>query len=57
MLYYDRIDISAGVDAAKSNNSKESMIFHYWFFKYGFKYQGFICSGCYDFLILVIVLL
>ena len=57
MLYYDRIDISAGVDAAKSNNSKECMIFHYWFFKYGFKYQGFVCSGRYDFLILVIVLL
>ena len=29
MLYYDRIDIREGIDLAKSNNSKESMICHY----------------------------
>ena len=29
MLYYDKIDISEGIDLAKSNNSKECMICHY----------------------------
>ena len=39
MLYYDRIDISEGIDLAKSNNSKECMICHYWFFNHGFNFQ------------------
>ena len=29
MLHYDSIDISKGTDLAKSNNSKECMICHY----------------------------
>ena len=33
MLYYDRNDLSKGIDVAKSNNSKEWIICHYWFFK------------------------
>ena len=28
MLYYDRIDISEGIDLIKKNNSKECMICH-----------------------------
>ena len=28
MLYYDRIDLGEGIDFAKSNNSKECIIFH-----------------------------
>ena len=31
MLYYDRIDTNKGIDPAKRNNSKERMIFHYYF--------------------------
>ena len=31
MFYYNRIDISEGSDFAKSNNSKECMIYDYWF--------------------------
>ena len=31
MLYYDRINISEGIDLAKSNDSKECMICHYCF--------------------------
>ena len=38
-LYYDRIDISEGIDLPKSNNSKECMICHYFFFNHGFKFQ------------------
>ena len=34
MLYYDKIDISEGIDLAKSNKSKELMICHYWFFNH-----------------------
>ena len=46
MLYYDRIDISRGVDLTKSNSSKECVICHYWFFNHGFKFQGSICNDC-----------
>ena len=45
-MYYDRIDISEGIDVAKCSNSKECMICHYWFFNHGFKFQDAVCSGC-----------
>ena len=48
MLYYDRIDISEGIDLAKSNNSKECMICHYWFFNQGFEFRDSVCNGCHD---------
>ena len=37
MLFYDRIDISKGIDLAKSNNSKECMICNCWFFNHVIK--------------------
>ena len=46
MLYYDRIDIREGIDLAKSNNSKECMICHY--FNHGFKIQASVCNSCHD---------
>ena len=52
MLHYDRIDISEGIDLAKSNDSKECMICHYWFFNRGFKFQDSVCSGCQVFITL-----
>ena len=48
MLYYDRIDISKGIDRTKSNKSKECMICHYWFFNHGFKFQDSVCNSCHD---------
>ena len=54
MLYYDRIDISEGIDLAKSNNSKEFMICHYWFFNHGFKFQDYVNNGCHDFSMLIV---
>ena len=48
MLYYDRIDISEGIDIAKRNYCMECMIYHYWFFNHGFNFQGFICNGYHD---------
>ena len=52
MLYYDRIDRSKGIDHAKSNNSKECTISHYWFFNHGFKFQDSVCNSCHDFTML-----
>ena len=52
MLYYDRIDISEGIDPIKSNKSKECMICHYFFFKHGFKFQDSVCNGCHDLTVL-----
>ena len=48
MLYYDRIDISEGINPTKSNKSRECMIRHYFFFNHGFKFQDYICNGCHD---------
>ena len=33
MLYYDRIEVSEGVDVNKTSTSKEYDICHYWYFK------------------------
>ena len=46
MLYYDRIYKRKGIDLGKSNNSKECMICHYWFFNHGFKSQNSVYNGC-----------
>ena len=48
MLYYNRIILSEGIDASKSNNSKECIISHYWFFHHGFKSRDSICNACHD---------
>ena len=46
MLYYDRIDISEGIDLAKSNKSKECLICHYWFYDHGLKFQDSLRENC-----------
>ena len=56
MLYYERIDLSERIDLAKSNNSKECMICHYWFFNHGFKFQDSVCNGCCVFTIAIITI-
>ena len=53
MLQYERIDVSEGTDINKSNNSKECMICHYWYFKdIGFKYEPYVWNGCHDILMM-----
>ena len=52
MLYYDRIDMSEGIDPSRSNKSREFMISHYWFFNYGFRFQYSVYNACHDFSIL-----
>ena len=32
MLYYDRVDISEGIDIIKTSVSKECDVCHYWYF-------------------------
>ena len=46
MLYCHRIDISEGIDLAKSRHNRERMICHYLFFNRGFKFQDSVCNGC-----------
>ena len=47
MLQYDRIDVSEGIDINKTNESKECMLCHYWYFKdVGYKFQPYLCNGC-----------
>ena len=49
MLECERIDISEGIDANKTNLSKECDICHYWNFKdIGFKYEPYLCNGFHD---------
>ena len=49
MLKYDKIDISEGIDADKTNESREYKFCHYWYFlNKSFSYGPFTCDGCYD---------
>ena len=49
MLQYDRVDISEGIDNNKSNQSKECIICHYWYFKdVGYKFEANVCKKCHD---------
>ena len=34
MLHYNRIDLSKGIDPAISNNSRECIVCHQWFFNH-----------------------
>ena len=53
MLYFDRIDVSEGIDVNKRSASKECDICHYWYFLYySFKFQPNVCSRCYDLLMM-----
>ena len=49
MLEYDRIDISEGIDANKTNKSKECKLCHCWYFiDKNFSYGPFLSNGCYN---------
>ena len=51
MLYFDRIDISEGNDVNKASASKETDVFHYWYFlNYSSKFQPNVCNRCHDLL-------
>ena len=40
MFYYDRVDLSEGIDLTKIDNGKECMVCHYSHFFRGFKFQN-----------------
>ena len=49
MLYFDRIEVSEGINVNKTSKSKESNIFHYWYFLCkGFKFQPYVCNRCHE---------
>ena len=55
MLYYDRIEVSEGIDVNKTSASKECDICHYWYFlNYSFKFQPNVYNRCHDLLMMSI---
>ena len=55
MLYYDRINISEGIDVNKISASNECDICHYWYFlNFSFKFQSNVCNRCQDLLMMSI---
>ena len=53
MLYFDRIEVSGGIDVNKTSAPKDCDICHYWYFlNYCFKFQPNICNRCHDLLIM-----
>ena len=50
MIGYKRIDISERIDVDKTNQSKECMLCHYWYFLHkSFSCGPYISDDCYNF--------
>ena len=55
MIYFDRIDVSKGIDVNKTSASKECDICQYWYFlSYSFRFQPNVCNRCHDLLMMSI---
>ena len=55
MLYYDRIDVSEGIDVNKTSASKKCDVCHYWYFlSYIFKFHSNVFNNCHDLLMLMV---
>ena len=53
MVYFDRIDVSEGIDVNKTSASKECIICYYWYFlDKSFKFQPTVCNGCHNVLMM-----
>ena len=53
MIYYDRIDVSEGIDVNKTSASKEYDVSSYWYFlTYSFKFEPNVCNRCHDLLMM-----
>ena len=51
MLYFDKSDVSEGIDVKKTSASKECNICHYWYFlNYSFKFQPNVYNRCHGLL-------
>ena len=54
MLYFDKINVSEGIEVNKSNKSKECMNWHYWnFVDINYTYKPEVCNGCHGMTIMV----
>ena len=57
MLYFDRIDVSEGIDVNKKSAAKECDICNYqYFLNSSFKFQPNVCNRCHDLLIMSVKL-
>ena len=53
MIYYDRIDVSEGIDLYKTSASKECDVCHYWYFlNCSFKIRPNFCNRGQDLLMI-----
>ena len=52
MLYYDRINVSEGIDINKTSTSKVWYLSLLVFLNKGFKFQTYVCNRCHDLLML-----
>ena len=53
MLYYERIDVSEGIDVNKTRKSKDGNTFHYWYFlNKRIKFHANVYNRCHDLLIM-----
>ena len=51
MLWYQKTDVSEGIDINKTSASKEYELCYYWFFKdVVFKFEERVCNKCHDLL-------
>ena len=52
MIYYDRIDVSEGIDRNKTSTSKDCDVCHHWYFlNYSLQFKPYICNRCHNLLI------
>ena len=57
ILYYDRIDVSEGININKTCKSKECDNCQYWYFlNKGFKFQSYVCNRCHESLMMSVQL-
>ena len=49
IISYERIDKSEGIDFNKTSNSKECMIFYYFYDSDDFRYEPYVCNRSHDF--------
>ena len=55
MLYFDRIDVSEGIDVDKTSALKECDVCRYWnLLNYNFKFQPNVCNRCLGLLLMSI---
>ena len=53
MLYFNRINVSEGVNIKKTSTSKECIVCYCWqFLDKEFKFQLNVCNACYDVLMM-----